>query len=493
MAVGKVYLVGAGPGDPGLITVRGRELVERAEVIVADHLVDPRAYAHARIDAEVIVRPSRRSGPYGSQEEINALLVERGRRGQTVVRLKGGDPFVFGRGSEEAQALVAAGIPFEVVPGVTAAIAAPAYAGIPVTHRGLSGVVAFATGHEADENPSAIDWDAVARGAGTLVLYMSVERLGDVVARLRAAGRSADEPVAIVERGTWPGQRTLVATLADVVQKATEMQIRPPALTIVGRVVSLRETIGWFDRARAPRVLLLSTKDDDAPPRDDVQVTRVSPLAIVHRFAEVKTALTRLDRYKTIAFASAHAVDALLGALMATGRDLRALAGIRLCAVGEATARRLEASHLRADLTSNAGGARLAVDIQAAQLDGPVLLPRTAGGRDELADGLRAAGYTVEALDAYDTLPDDLQLKPIVRAHREQPFDAVAFASPRGASAFLDLAGPKSLEKSIVGAIGDTTRAALEAAGVRVAVVPDKPSVEALIDALALAARQKIE
>jgi uroporphyrinogen III methyltransferase/synthase len=491
VAVGKVYLVGAGPGDPGLITVRGRELVESAEVIVADHLVDPRAYAHARLDAEVIVRPARRSGPFGSQEEINKLLVERGRRGQRVVRLKGGDPFVFGRGSEEAQALVAAGIPFEVVPGVTAAIAAPAYAGIPVTHRGLSGVVAFATGHEADENPSAIDWDAVARGAGTLVLYMSVERLGDVVARLRAAGRPADEPVAIVERGTWPGQRTLVATLADVVQKATEMQIRPPALTIVGRVVSLRETIGWFDRT--PRVLLLSTRDDDAPARDDVQLTRVSPLAIVHRFAEVKTALGKLERYKTIAFASAHAVDALVGALMATGRDLRALAGIRLCAVGEATARRLEAAHLRAELTSSAGGSKLAEDIKAAQLDGPVLLPRAAGGRDELADGLRAAGYTVEALDAYDTLPDDLQLKPIVHAHREQPFDAVAFASPRGASAFLDLAGAKSLEKSIVGAIGETTRAALEAAGVRVAVVPDKPSVEALVDALALAARQKIE
>jgi len=502
VSVGKVYLVGAGPGDPGLVTVRGRELVERADVIVADHLVDARALAPARLDAEVIVRPARRTGPYGSQEEINRLLVERGLRGQMVVRLKGGDPFVFGRGGEEAEALVAAGVPFEVVPGVTAAIAAPAYAGIPVTHRGLSGVVAFATGHEADENASAIDWDAVARGAGTLVLYMSVERLPDVVERLRAAGRRDDEPVAIIERGTWPGQRTLTATLGDVVERSRQMQIRPPALTVVGATVSLAEKLAWFSSVPRRRVLVLSTKPQDDPldlsdPRFlDVDVTHVSPLAVIHRFAEVKTALAHLERYRTIAFASAHAVDAVLGALMSAGRDLRALAGIRLCAVGEATARRLEAVHLRADLTAGGGGAKLAQEIAAAQLDGPVLLPRAADGRDELLDGLLKDGYAVDALDAYDTVADDAALQPIVRAHRQQPFDAIAFASPKGAAAFLERAGGnKALERSTVGAIGETTRAALEAAGVRVAVTPARPSVQALLDALvdSLAARGKIE
>jgi uroporphyrinogen III methyltransferase/synthase len=518
VSVGKVYLVGAGPGDPGLLTVRGRELLERAEVIVADHLVDPRTYAVAPLECEVIVRPARRSGPYGSQDEINRLLVERGLRGQMVVRLKGGDPFVFGRGGEEAEALVAAGVPFEVVPGVTAAVAAPAYAGIPVTHRGLSGVVAFATGHEAEDKPSAIDWDAVARGAGTLVLYMSVERLPDVVARLRAAGRRDDEPVAIIERGTWPGQRTLTATLGDVVEKAREMAIRPPALTIVGAVVGLKDKLSWFPEQRRPRLLVLSTREEpaDANPSPvgispvsisgvsisrvsispvrylDVDVIRVSPLTVVHRFAEVKTALSRLERYKTIAFASAHAVDALVGALLASGRDLRALAGIRLCAVGEATARHLESVHLRADLTASGGGAQLAGEIQAAQLDGPVLLPRAAGGRDELADGLRAAGYSVDALDAYDTIPDDGALSRAARMHREQPFDAVAFASPKGAAAFLAAAGgPPALARVLVGSIGETTRAALEAAGLRVDVQPERPSLQLLVEALAsaLAAR----
>jgi uroporphyrinogen III methyltransferase/synthase len=497
VAVGKVYLVGAGPGDPGLLTVRGQALLERADLVVADYLVNPTILERARPDAEVIVRPKRRAGLYGDQGEINRLLVERGLAGQIVVRLKGGDPFVFGRGGEEAEALVQAGVPFEVVPGVTAAIAAPAYAGIPITQRGLSGVVAFATGHEADEKDAgAIDWDAVARGAGTLVLYMSVKALPDVVARLRAAGRRDDEPVAIVERGTLPEQRTLVATLGDIVQKAQELDIRPPALTVVGPVVGLRETLAWFDRKQPPRMLVLSTKEEgEAAPRGDVEVVRVSPLTVVPRFAEVKAALGNLSRYKTIAFASAHAVDAVIGALLASGRDLRALAGIRLCAVGEATARRLEASHLRADLVAHGGGAELAREIEAAGLVGPVLLPRAANGREELADGLRAAGFTVEALDAYDTIPDGTGLAPVVRSHRQRPFDAIAFASPKGAAAFLDaVGGVRALGATRIGAIGETTRRALESAGITVDVVPSTPSIEALVDGLAraLAAGTKI-
>ena len=376
MAVGKVYLVGAGPGDPGLITMRGVECLERAEVVVADHLVNPALLAYASLGAEVIVRPARRHGPWASQDEINRLLIDRGTAGKRVVRLKGGDPFVFGRGGEEAEALAAAGVPFEVVPGVTAAIAVPAYAGIPITNRGLSGIVAFATGHEADDDPSTIDWDAVARGASTLVLYMSVRRLEKVVARLLAAGRSPSEPVAVVEWGTFRRQRTITATLGDVVQKAAAAGLEPPALTIVGQVVRMREKISWFERAQPDqRILLLSTKDDDEPlDRPGVEVTRVSPLTVVPHFAVVKAALERLDQVRTIAFASAHSVDAIVGALLATGQDVRRLAGLKLAAVGAASARRLEQMHLRADLVAGAGGARLAEEIRDARFEGPVLL-----------------------------------------------------------------------------------------------------------------------
>src|SRR5690349_11431638 len=234
MRVHPVVLVGAGPGDPGLLTVRGREALERAEVVVADRLVAQAILAGAPPDAEVIVREARRDLP---QESINELLVEKARAGLRVVRLKGGDPFVFGRGGEEAEALTTAGIPFEVVPGVTSGVAAPAYAGIPVTHREDSSAVAFVAGHEdPSKDGSSVDWEALARFPGTLVLYMGVKRLPDVAARLMAAGRDRSEPAVAVERGTTPQQRTVSASLGGLPEAVTEAGIAPPAIVLIGRV-----------------------------------------------------------------------------------------------------------------------------------------------------------------------------------------------------------------------------------------------------------------
>ncbi|HEY7955421.1 MAG TPA: uroporphyrinogen-III C-methyltransferase [Polyangia bacterium] len=500
---GKVYLVGAGPGDPGLITVRGLACLRRAELVIADHLVNPALLDEAPLAAEVIVRPERRSGPYGAQEEINRLLVERG-RSQLVVRLKGGDPFVFGRGGEEAEALAAANIAFEVVPGVTAAIAAPAYAGIPVTHRGLSGVVAFATGHEAEDPPrpgSRIDWDAVARGAGTLVLYMSVNRLGEVVRRLLAAGRSPDEPVAIVERGTLPGQRTLEATLGTIVARAAEAELRPPALTIVGEVVRLREKIAWFDRRPlfGRSILLLATRAGELAPGDEddgAELVTVSPLQVVPRFSAIKQALGKLDELRAIALASVHAVDALFGALTALGRDARALAGIKLAAIGEATARRLEERGVTADLIATQGGAALAEEILGAGWSGPMLVARALAGREELSEALGRAGLAVTVIDAYETVADSAALGRAARRHRLRPFDAIGFASPKGARAFLEVLGAtRLLDGTLLGAIGETTRAALVEAGLTVEVMPAHPELAALSSELrrALAARSKLK
>jgi uroporphyrinogen III methyltransferase / synthase len=488
---GFVYLVGAGPGDPGLITLRAVEALGRADVIIADRLVADEIIArHAPPAAELITRPARRDGL--DQEELNTLLVERARRGQVVVRLKGGDPFVFGRGGEEAEALVDAGVPFVVVPGVTAAVAAPAYAGIPLTHRGLAGAVAFATGHESDDKDGgAIAWTELSRSAATLVLYMSVSRLGAVMERLVAAGRAAGEPVAVVERGTTARQRVVVGTIADIAERALAARVQPPALTIVGEVVRLRERIGWFERRR--RILVLTTKEDGGDSaRDDVDVVRVAPLTIVPRFADIKVALGRLSHARTIAFASAHAVDAFFGALGNAGRDARSLHGVKLAAVGRATAARLAERGLAADFVGDGGGAELAAALVAGGAEGPALVLGAHGGRTGLADALAGAGWTVEAVAAYDSVADDVALAAAWKAHRLRPFHAVAFTSPKGARAFLDLAGSEGALAGVrIGAIGETTRDALVAAGLAVDAVPATADVAALITSLA--ALSKIE
>src|ERR671922_1682265 len=249
MAEGIVYLVGAGPGDPGLMTRRSLELIASADAILYDRLIPPGALEGARTDAELRYVGKRPGQPAMPQDEINERLVELARAGKRVVRLKGGDPFVFGRGGEEAEALADAAIPFEVVPGVTAGVAAPAYAGIPVTHRDAASAVAFVTGHEDPDKPeSAIDWEALARFPGTLVLYMGVRNLPLVTERLAAAGRDRAVAAAVVERGTQGGQRVVTGTLSDIAGNAEAAGVRPPAVTVIGPVATLRETIAWFER-----------------------------------------------------------------------------------------------------------------------------------------------------------------------------------------------------------------------------------------------------
>ncbi len=480
---GTVYLVGAGPGDPGLLTLRGLECLRAADVVLADHLVNPIILVRwVRRDAELIVRPARREGP--SQEEINRILVARAKEGRAVVRLKGGDPFVFGRGGEEAEALADAGVPFEVVPGVTAAVAVPAYAGIPLTHRGAAGAVAFATAHEsADKEGGAVGWEALARGVNTLVLFMGVTHLDEAMRALVAHGRDATTPAAVIEWGTTARQRTVVGTVGDIAVKAASL--KPPALVVVGEVVRVRERLSWFERRalHGRRILLLATPGDELPLRSDgAEVVRVSPLQVLPRFADVKSSLVRPAG--VIAFASAHAVDALVGALASTGRDVRALFGVTLAAVGAATARRLADFHLHADLVADGGGAQLAKEIHAAHLQGPVRALGSLGGRTELADELRAAGYQVDAVDAYETIADADALGRAAREQAAAPFDGIAFASPKGARAFVDAVGSTQLNSKI-GVIGATTRAAVESLGLTVDAMPAEPSLAALVDALA--------
>ena len=499
MRPGVVYLVGAGPGDPGLLTLRAAELLARAEVVIADHLVPEALLARVSPTAEVIARPARRAEL--DQGEVNRLLVERARAGRRVVRLKSGDPALFGCGGDEREALAAAGIPCEIIPGVTAASAAAASAHVSLTRRGAAPVVALVSGHD----PAQVDWARVAGASPIVALYMGVARAGEAAARLVAAGRDPSEPVTIVARAGWPDEARRETTLGALAAGGLT-EIAAPAITLVG--VAPGATVAARPPLAGRQLLLLATKPlapedralvDDALAPSGLTLVEASPLAVVPRQAELKQALAQPLR--AIAFASAHAVDALLGALAATGRDARALGGVRLAAVGQATARRLAERSLAADLVGDSGGAALAAEIVAARWEGPLLVLGAADGRPELADALEAAGVEVVRAAAYATLPDDGALAALARAHRARPFAAVAFTSPRGAEALLDvLGGAERLTvagapRPLVGAIGETTRSALVARGLSVDVVPPAPSAVALVRALAdrLAAARDFE
>src|SRR5256714_13038273 len=331
---GTVYLVGAGPGDPGLITRRALDLIAEADAILYDRLVPPGVLEGARPDAELRYVGKRPGEPSVPQEEINRTLVELARAGRSVVRLKGGDPFVFGRGGEEAQALAAAGIAFEVVPGVTAGVAAPAYAGIPVTHREDASAVAFVTGHEDPEKPeSALDWAALAAFPGTLVLYMGVRNLDRIAARLIEAGRAPDEPAAVVERGTLPGQRVVNGTLSNIAARVAEAGLEPPAITLVGPVARLRERLEWLERrplfgrsvvvtrARAQasglaaRLLELGASVIEAP------AIRIEPRPPT----EVDPVVAEIGRYGLVVITSPNGAALLFASLERAGLDARAL------------------------------------------------------------------------------------------------------------------------------------------------------------------------
>ena len=403
-AGGRVYLVGAGPGDPGLMSVRALELIAAADVILHDRLIPEGALDGARPQAELLFVGKEGGGSSADQQQIEQLMVEHARAGRTVVRLKGGDPFVFGRGGEEALTLRAAGIAFEVVPGVTAGIAAPAYAGIPVTQRGIASAVALVTGHEDPAKPeSDLDWQALAAFPGTLVLYMGVARLEQIAAALIAAGRHASEPAAVVQAGTLPGQRTVRAPLGELAQAVAQAGVRPPAITIVGPVSELAEEISWHTsgplagrtvavtRARAQasgmarRLRALGARVVEAP------VIRIRPLA---RESEQLD----LEGYDLVCFTSPNGVRLLFERLAAAGLDARALAAAKVAVIGPGTAHELAQHGIRADVVPERFVAESLVEALEQLPVSRALIVRASEARDVLPDALRARGAEVEVL-----------------------------------------------------------------------------------------------
>jgi len=483
---GVVYLVGAGPGDPGLMTARALELIARADVIVYDRLIPDEALAGARGDAELLYVGKEGGGESVPQEHTERLLLERARAGATVVRLKGGDPFVFGRGGEEALALRAAGVRYEVVPGVTAGVAASAYAGIPVTHRGLAGAVALVTGRSRDDAPGALDWAALAAFPGTLVFYMGVSSLAQIAGELVDAGRAEHEPVAIVEAGTLPRQRTVLGTLATIAGEAERAQVRAPSITIVGAVAGLAGELAWLregplagttvavTRARAQASGLARRLEDLGARAIQAPVIRIEPLP-----------LEPLDPsgYDLVCVTSANAADLLYARLAAGGRDARALAGAKLAAIGPATADALAAHGLRVDVTGERAVAESLVDALA---DVPVrraLVARAREAREVVPDALRARGAEVDVLELYETVAE-----PLTEREREQAVaaDYVTFTSSSTVRHFLSAIGsPDALsEATRLVSIGPVTSATLREYGLEPHAEAEHHDVDGVVAAL---------
>ena len=484
---GIVHLVGAGPGDPGLLTARALELIAQADVILYARLIPATALDGARADAGLVYVGKEGRGPQMPQEQIDRLLVARARAGRRVVRLKGGDPFVFGRGGEEALVLQAAGIPFEVVPGVTSGVAAPAYAGIPVTQRDRASAVALITGHEDPEKPeSAIDWPALAAFPGTLVFYMGVKQLPRIAERLIAGGRAADEPAAVIERGTLPGQRTVVATLETIAARAADAEIHPPSITLVGPVAALREQgIRWFEQRPLYGKTVAVTRAREQASGLAARLRELGAEVVetpVIRVVALDPPAPDLSRYDLLCLTSPNGVRMLFDRLAADGRDARALHATRVAAIGPATARALRAHGVLADVLPARAVAESLVEALG---DTPVrraLIARAKVARDVLPDALHAHGAEVDVLELYETIAEPLSAEQLDAVRSA---DYVTFTSASTVANLLRaLDGDASaLAAARLASIGPITSDALRAHGLVPHVEAERHDVDGLLAA----------
>jgi len=503
---GVVYLVGAGPGDPGLMTARSLELIATADAIFHDRLIPPGALDGAREDAELVYVGKAPGRPSVPQDEIGERLIEAARAGKSVVRLKGGDPFVFGRGGEEGEALRAAGVEFEVVPGVTAGVAASAYAGIPVTHRDDASAVAFVTGHEDPEKPeTALDWEALARFPGTLVFYMGVKRLADNAAALIEAGRDPDEPAAAVERGTWPAQRTVVATLGTLAEAVERAGIGAPALIVVGPVVARRETLAWLERRplHGKRVVVTRARAQASGLAATLralgaETVELPAIRIESRIEsdEVRRAVEGIGDYALVCLTSPNGARLLFEALAREGLDARALGAApngssgrtTVAAIGPGTARALAERGIVADVVPERFVAEALVEALAdVEVEGRrVLVARAAEARDVLPDALRERGAELDVVALYETVREEPAPEAVEAA---KDADYVTFTSSSTVRNLTEALGDRFPPAARVVSIGPVTSEAARAAGLEVHVEAERHDVDGLVEALLADAR----
>ncbi len=504
-----VYLVGAGPGDPGLITVRGRELLERAEVVIYDYLANKKLLKYVPREAEFIYAGKKGGVKHThTQEAINRMLVERARAGKTVVRLKGGDPFIFGRGGEEVEELVKSGLAFEVVPGVTSATAAATYAGIPITHRRYTATVAFVTGHEDPAKPSSnIAWDKLATGVGTLVIYMGIKNLPAITEKLIKYGRDPQTPVAVVRWASTPEQRTVVGTLATITAVVREAEIKPPSLVVVGEVVALRDTINWFEKRPlfGRKVLVTRTREQASELVNRLEelgaeCLEYATIAIKppESYEAVDRELDRLDYYDWLLFTSSNAVQFFFARLSARGLDSRALHRVQVAVVGRATAESLAGHGISPDLIPEefTGDGLAAGMVQRGVAGKKILIPRAAVAREILPQALTEAGAEVKVVTIYrNVVPGDDEETggptALRRALRQGNIDVVTFTSSSTVSNFVSMLAPETQEELqqllagiTVAAIGPITGRTAARLGLDVDIQPERFTIPEMVDSI---------
>lgn len=494
MKNGFVYLVGAGPGDPGLITVRGKECISLADVIIYDYLASEQLLDFAPPHAELIYAGKIGGLHNHEQWQINALLVEKALAGKTVTRLKGGDPFIFGRGGEECEALVTAGIPFEVVPGVTAGIGAAAYAGIPLTHRNVTTSVAFVTGHEnPDKEDSEIDWERLSLGSGTIVFYMGIKNLPQITRSLIEHGRSPQTPVALIRWGTRPQQQILEGTLADISELARKAAFKAPAITVVGEVVKLRERLRWFDaRPLFGKGIMVTRAANQAGEFSRLLAAKGASvfecptikLTAPESWTELDAGIDGLPSCDWLIFTSANAVSFFFERLSAKGLDSRALGDCSICAVGPKSAAALAVFGIKADMVpSDYKAEGVVAEFTRLAMNGKrVLFPRADKARELIPQSLTEMGAIVAAPIAYRNTVTDSLSNHVLLALEEQRIHCVTFTSSSTAENLAAMLGEnrmlRLLQGVAVAAIGPVTARTCRELGLKVDIEPETYTLE---------------
>jgi uroporphyrinogen III methyltransferase/synthase len=499
---GKVFLVGAGPGDPKLLTLRGKECLERADVVLYDYLANPALLHWAPTAAERIYVGRRGRGKYPDQVDINRLLIEKAASGRVVVRLKGGDPFLFGRGGEEAEALAAAGISFEIVPGVTAALGVPAYAGIPVTHRTLASSVTIVTGHEdQSKGSSSLDWARLGSTSGTLVFMMGTKSLLRIVERLQAEGKPTSTPVAIVRFGTRPNQQTVVGTLGDIVAKAEAANLEPPTVIVIGDVVRLRSQLDWFEqrplfgkRVLVTRPAAQASEFTELLAAYGAEVAECPTIQIQppDSWSPVDAALQRLQTYDWLVFTSVNGVRPFMERLHAQGKDCRALSGVRVCCIGPRTAEQVRGYGLTPDLIPADYQAEGVIEaLTATNLRGRrILIARAKVAREVLPEELRARGAEVDVVPVYQTILPTVDVQSLMDRLQDGAIDVVTFTSSSTVRNFCELFKTREerhrlMGRPLVACIGPVTAQTAGEYGLTVGVMPRENTIPALAEAIA--------
>jgi uroporphyrinogen III methyltransferase/synthase len=494
---GKVYIIGAGPGDAGLITLKGVDCLRAADVVIYDYLVSKDLLKYARAEARFIYAGKQGGVHTLSQWQINDLLVKEAKAGNTVARLKGGDPFIFGRGGEEAEKLAASDVPFEVVPGVTSAIAVPAYAGIPLTHRGLTSTVAFVTGHEdPTKDKSDIDWQALAR-IGTLVFLMGVKNIGKIVEELTRNGKPPETPAALIRWGTTPRQEIITGTLANISVLARKRKFAPPAILVVGKVVDLRDTLSWFEQKPLfGRGIVITRPEKQA---DDLARLLINEGANPIHFPTIKivpppdwsdldAAIKNLEDYNWLIFTSANGVAFFFERLFAKNKDIRDLKGVKICCIGPATAKQVESKGIRVDLVPKKFISEgILESFSGMNLRGKkILIARAAKARDVLPARLKKSGAKVDVVTAYETINSGKKKNDLETLFKENQVDVITFTSSSTVNNFVKIMGRNfSLPKGVkIACIGPVTEAAAARAGFSVDIHQEEYTMEGLVQTL---------